>query len=363
MQVRSLIVAVMLLPVAACQNAKPTPEQTSVAPAPPSAASPKAPAKSPLPAEPPGWGFPVDEAKMSAALSAPAYLAAWEPGHRVALNAMLTATSEMIANLEETGTKIKLGAHIVDEAKKHKLDDASREVFFYFSRTSAFPPEFDRRFREHLAATKTEPNLGTWTKWEKGKPVHDYSALAVVANRTKPEYIRALIAGRREGPVRWHKGKPLLRHYLASEYLALTWLGAVLYRQEPEGAFTAAEEERYKFLDASKFAKVATEEADIADVLSTYKGNEVKGDATYKDKALELTGVVREVKKDFTDRIYVELGKGNEPFEHPTLHCFVDDRFTKRVGGLEKGDSLTVKATVKGLIALSVLADPCEPVE
>lgn len=46
----------------------------------------------------------------------------------------------------------------------------------------------------------------------------------------------------------------------------------------------------------------------VADLVGDYKANEVRGDAKYKGKRVQVTGIVSDVKKDFTDNIK-PLGK------------------------------------------------------
>ncbi len=93
-------------------------------------------------------------------------------------------------------------------------------------------------------------------------------------------------------------------------------------------------------------------------LMSEYKANEVRADGVYKGKRLQLTGVVGDIKKDFTDSIYVTVGTGAQ-FEINAAHCSFDDKYTKEASELSKGATVTVDCKCAGLVALSVVMKDC----
>lgn len=95
-----------------------------------------------------------------------------------------------------------------------------------------------------------------------------------------------------------------------------------------------------------------------AELLESYKANEVKADTLYKGKRLQLTGVVGDIKKDFTDSIYVTIGTG-KAFEVNTAHCSFGDQYLKEASELSKGTTVTVDCSCAGLVALSVVMKDC----
>ncbi len=115
-----------------------------------------------------------------------------------------------------------------------------------------------------------------------------------------------------------------------------------------------------------KGAKKAAEETSgpalvvaAADLIKDYKGNEVRGDGKYKGKRLQVTGVVGDIKKDFTDSIYVTLGTG-AAFEFETVNCYFGDEYTKAAADLSKGASITVDCKCTGLVIASVVMKDCK---
>ena len=95
----------------------------------------------------------------------------------------------------------------------------------------------------------------------------------------------------------------------------------------------------------------------IGQILSDYKGNEVSADNKYKDRLIQVTGSVGEIKKDFTNNLYVTLGTG-AMFELPSVQAFFDDSINQQLSDLRKGQKITIVCRVKGLM-MNVLAEDC----
>jgi len=99
-------------------------------------------------------------------------------------------------------------------------------------------------------------------------------------------------------------------------------------------------------------------EVEAKDILEAYKNNEVRGDGQYKDKRIQITGKVGDVKKDITDSIYITVGTGAD-FEIPVVQCFVKNGEEKAAAALNKGDVVAVVGHVDGLM-MNVLVKDCE---
>lgn len=95
----------------------------------------------------------------------------------------------------------------------------------------------------------------------------------------------------------------------------------------------------------------------VADILTAYKDNEVSADSKYKGKWVEITGKVGEIKKDLLDSVYITVGTG-AAFELPMVQCFVKKSMVKKSGELKKGQDITVKGRVDGLL-MNVLVKEC----
>jgi hypothetical protein len=95
----------------------------------------------------------------------------------------------------------------------------------------------------------------------------------------------------------------------------------------------------------------------VATLLQDYKGNELRADALYKGKRLQITGKAGEFKRDITNTIFMTVGTG-APFEIPEAQCFFDDAYAAKVASLTRGERVTVLCTVAGL-TMNVLMKDC----
>lgn len=88
-----------------------------------------------------------------------------------------------------------------------------------------------------------------------------------------------------------------------------------------------------------------------------YESNEVAADQLYKDKRLEVTGLVRGIRKDFTGSIVVEIASRN-PFmsSMATMESTTDTRFAK----LAKGNKVVVDCDGGGRIMGMPMLSNCE---
>ncbi|NRD53781.1 OB-fold protein [Corallococcus exiguus] len=99
----------------------------------------------------------------------------------------------------------------------------------------------------------------------------------------------------------------------------------------------------------------------IRTLLAEYADNEVRADSNFKDQIIQTAGIVDDVKKDFTNSVYVTLGTGKQ-FEIPQIQCFVTDDQVKKAASLSKGTKIGVRGRVQGLM-MNVLVQDCEFVD
>lgn len=118
-----------------------------------------------------------------------------------------------------------------------------------------------------------------------------------------------------------------------------------------------AEETKKQADDA---AKATAPLVKIEDLIAAYKANEVSADEKYKGKFLVTVGVVDEVKKDITDRMYVILVPLKaEPFLIPKIQCYPPESQKSEAAALVKGKPLTIRGQVDGLL-FNVQVKDCE---
>lgn len=101
--------------------------------------------------------------------------------------------------------------------------------------------------------------------------------------------------------------------------------------------------------------KAGAEDVALEELLSTYRKNEVKADARWKGKVIKVSGKVESVGKDILDKVYVTLGDG----EFRQAQCFFTEKNAKAVADIDKGQTVTVRGRVKGLM-MNVLLEDCE---
>jgi hypothetical protein len=106
----------------------------------------------------------------------------------------------------------------------------------------------------------------------------------------------------------------------------------------------------------TRTAPATAETVDLVTLLSEYKGNEVRGDAEYKGKLIQVTGKVGAIKKDILDHMYVIVGTGKQ-FEIPAVQCTLREENAGAATSLTKGQSITVRGEVHGLMMNVQLGD------
>ena len=89
-----------------------------------------------------------------------------------------------------------------------------------------------------------------------------------------------------------------------------------------------------------------------------YRQNEIAADEQYREKVLEVEGVIESIEENFTGSIYVTLLVGGR-FELGKVQCFFADRHMTQVAQLTKCQYVTIRGRCKGR-ALNVLLRNCE---
>jgi len=112
-------------------------------------------------------------------------------------------------------------------------------------------------------------------------------------------------------------------------------LSAVVGCNKPKSSSPPAEEPK----------PVATLTSD--ELIAEYQKNEVGADQKYKDKLIEVTGKVAEIKKDLFGRYFVGLGTAHEG-EMFDVMCYLDPSSEADAGKLQKGETATIKGLCQG---------------
>ena len=83
-------------------------------------------------------------------------------------------------------------------------------------------------------------------------------------------------------------------------------------------------------------------------MINTYKANEVKGDAIYKNKTIKIVGIVDDITSDFSDEAVVLLSSGKNEYTFNNIHASGDHEFHNQAITLSKGDQVTLICTGNG---------------
>lgn len=86
-------------------------------------------------------------------------------------------------------------------------------------------------------------------------------------------------------------------------------------------------------------------------LFADYHANEVSADAKYKNKQIELTGIVQSINKDFTNSIVIDFEVGDG---FSSVHASMNDSEAQKAASLSKGGKITVVCEGDGM----VLGDP-----
>lgn len=105
-------------------------------------------------------------------------------------------------------------------------------------------------------------------------------------------------------------------------------------------------------------AEEAILEAELRQLLAIYEDNELKGDGAYKDKLVRVTGKVGDVKNDIIGDPFITVGTGRGALEIPVVQCSLSESEKTKAANLTKGQSVTVRGRVSGLM-MNVLFDDC----
>jgi hypothetical protein len=89
-----------------------------------------------------------------------------------------------------------------------------------------------------------------------------------------------------------------------------------------------------------------------------YKKNEVAADETWKGKRAEVTGKVSRIEKDFTDAMHVHLAVSSMGLDD--VDCKMPDTQKSWVAGLKKGELITVRGKVTGMV-VGIVGIEAEP--
>ena len=103
-------------------------------------------------------------------------------------------------------------------------------------------------------------------------------------------------------------------------------------------------------------------EIDASVLYDEYNRNEIAADAKYKNKKLQITGVINNIGSDIMGSVYITLSIGEE-YSITDVQCYFDSKAEiEKVSTLEKGQTVTLLGVGDGK-TFNVLVKKCKIVE
>lgn len=110
--------------------------------------------------------------------------------------------------------------------------------------------------------------------------------------------------------------------------------------------------------ETSSEVAVETIKISAVDLLAAYDENAVKADQDYKDKTLEVTGIVKSIDKDVLDDVFVTINDGGE-YSFISVQCyFEDENEIAKTAELKAGDEVTIVGRCDGSV-VNVMLKEC----
>ncbi len=148
------------------------------------------------------------------------------------------------------------------------------------------------------------------------------------------------------------------RHYILSGlggiFLLFVILGAIGSNENVQVASEQREQQKNE-------AQVAEMKVSATEISRAYDNNKVAADAKYKDKILEVSGIVDSIGKDILDDPYITL-KGRE-YSLFGVQCMFSRASEGELAQVSKGQSITLKGKVSGELIGNVLVRGCTIVD
>jgi len=98
-----------------------------------------------------------------------------------------------------------------------------------------------------------------------------------------------------------------------------------------------------------------------SELCSAYEDNELKADAEYKGKVLDVTGIIEDISRDIKGTPFVILGKGNGLAVG--VKCEFSSEDETQLARLSKGEEITIRGKCVGYWIINVLLRGCSLVD
>jgi hypothetical protein len=96
-------------------------------------------------------------------------------------------------------------------------------------------------------------------------------------------------------------------------------------------------------------------------IAKEYSDNEIAADQKYSGKTVRITSKIEDIGKDILNEPYITFSDGKE-FSFGGVQCYFKKSEQAKLGGLEKGQRVTIQGVVEGLM-MNVLMKDCAFIE
>lgn len=110
-------------------------------------------------------------------------------------------------------------------------------------------------------------------------------------------------------------------------------------------------------------ARTQATEVSVEDLYNTYDQNEAKGNQTFKDKFVKLTGTVQSVDGNLTDTSSIIKIDTPDEYDLSPIWCHIleaDTQSNNLASKLSEGNSVTVTGKVDGILLGSIMLRKCK---
>lgn len=139
--------------------------------------------------------------------------------------------------------------------------------------------------------------------------------------------------------------------------ITFVWLGLALFAFSCNSYNSTSPSLKANTPEPNPIRQIKVESVQLPTLLAEYANNEIRADGLYKDKMIQIRGIVTSIKKDIINTMYVTLGTGQE-FEFMQVQCFFQDKYAQQLTQLNVGNFVTVNGRVDGLM-MNILIRDC----
>lgn len=100
-------------------------------------------------------------------------------------------------------------------------------------------------------------------------------------------------------------------------------------------------------------------ETNVQIILDEYTNNGIRADNKYRNKRVEITGIIAEIGRDFEGHLYLSF-TSNKIFDLSNILAYFHENMSSELGKLQIKDKITVSCIVQNFQTFSLIMDRCK---